>query len=223
MGKVETKKSKKSKKKWIFFGAIIAVLYIIGANNPKEYKTWKEIMDERSTKSSQSENAPQKEQENETPKESTTEEAKKEEPIVFISGTKAKNIFEKIKTSGKMAPFSEATSPIAGDIVEYSAMDARYSLEVGANKNTDEVSYITITSLSSDVDVTESHKSIVEDLNLKDSNKLSDFIKSIYSKPDNETIEIDHILVSTWSNKTTGGQILSIKTDGMDSYLMSQF
>ena len=142
-----------------------------------------------------------------------TDSKTKESKVVFLKNTKAKDYY------GVLCEVTGLTinepMNIIGDINEYSSYDNNFMIEVGANKTTDEIAYITITTIG-DVDSTNAFMALNRvDYNGKDSGKLTSFITE--NMGNIADITIGDLNFSMWTNN--GKPIIKAETPDFEKYI----
>ena len=151
-------------------------------------------------------------QENSSSKNEESKETKTSE-IVFLKNTKANDYYKILCDVTGLTPKSPKN--ILGDINEYSADDTNYMIEVGANKSTDEIAYITITTIGAQ-DSTNAFMALTRlDYNGKDSAKLTSFITENMGKT--ADITIGELKFTMWTNN--GKPIIKAETPDFEKYV----
>ena len=139
------------------------------------------------------------------------------ESLVYLKGTKAKDFYGILCDVANLQKKEPSTTVC--DSIEYSSSDANYLIEVGANKNTDEISYVTITPIQAS-DPTNLFMSLNRlDYNGKDSSEITNFIATNIGKTAEK--KIGDLVFSTWISSTTGKTVLSAKTPDFDDYMLN--
>ncbi len=149
----------------------------------------------------------------------TTMRVKKQtnnDSTIFLKNTNAKEYY---KILCGVTGLSENNSKnVIGDINEYSSVNSNYMVEVGANKATDEIGYVTITTINAE-DPTNAFMALTRlDYDGKEPAKLTTFIRD--NKGKKGEITIGDIKFSIWNN-SANKPVIEAKTIGFDKYVES--